>query len=315
MLTRRQLILGNALAMTNCGRGLRKMLAIIPKANADLFFLTVHAGADEAARKMNVGITWSGPDHETDYARQIQIVDVMIARRVDGLAISATDDRALIGPLLRVSQAGIPITVFDSAVGIENYVSLVATDNYGAGCTAARSLAKLLPSGGTVAMLMQKPGGTSTELRERGFEETLAKDFPALRIVARQFGMGDRARSMAIAENFLTAHQDLAGIFASSEASSIGSIRAIRARRLSGRIRLITFDVSDIHLEALRDGTADVMLVQDAFRIGYEAVKSLTDKLSGRIPARRLEIPARAIVKGDLGKPEVKDLINVARGH
>ncbi len=299
--------------MTNCGRGLRKTLAIIPKANADLFFLTVHAGAEEAAHKMNVNITWSGPDHETDYGRQIQIVDAMVARRVDGLAISATDDRALIGPLLRVSQAGIPITVFDSAVGIENYVSLVATDNYGAGCTAARMLAALLLGGGTVAMLMQKPGGTSTELRERGFEETLGREFPNLRIVARQFGMGDRARSMAVAENFLTAHPDLAGIFASSEAASIGSIRAIRARQLSGRIKLITFDVSDIHLEALRDGTADVMLVQDAFRIGYEAVNSLADKLNGRVPARHLEIPARAVTKGDLNNPEVRELINLMR--
>ena len=299
--------------MTGCGRGRQKMLAVIPKANADLFFLTVHAGAEDAAHKMNVGITWSGPDHETDYGRQIQIVDVMIARRVDGLAISATDDRALLGPLQRVSQAGIPVTIFDSALGIENYVSLVATDNHGAGCTAARLLATLLHGAGAIAMLMQKPGGVSTELRERGFEETLEREFPRLRIVARQFGMGDRERSMAAAENFLTAHPDLAGIFASSEASSIGSIRAIRSRRLSGRIKLITFDVSDIHLEALRDGTADVMMVQDAFRIGYEAVKSLADKLNGRIPARRIEIPARPVLKGDLDKPEVKQLVDVAR--
>jgi ribose transport system substrate-binding protein len=290
------------------------MLAVIPKANADLFFLTVHAGAEDAAREMNVEMTWSGPDRETDYGRQIQIVDVMIARRVDGLAISATDDQALIGPLQRVSRAGIPITIFDSALGIENYVSLVATDNFGAGCTAARSLATLLPATANIAMLMQKPGGVSTELRERGFEETLGKEFPRLKIVARQFGMGDRARSMAVAENFLTAHPDLAGIFASSEASSIGAIRALRSRRLSRKVRLVAFDVSDIHLEALRDGTADVMLVQDAFQIGYDAVKSLADKLNGLIPARRIEIPARVVRKGDLEKPEVKKLINgVAR--
>jgi ribose transport system substrate-binding protein len=289
------------------------MLAVIPKANADLFFLTVHAGAEDAGRKLDVGITWNGPDRETDYGRQIQIVDSMITRRVDGLAISATDDHALIGPLERVSRARIPITIFDSAVGIENYVSLVATDNYGAGCTAARLLAALLPAPGKVAMLMQKPGGVSTELRERGFEETLAKESPRLRIVARQFGMGDRARSMAVAENFLTAHPDLAGIFASSEASSIGSIRAIRSRHLSGKIRLITFDVSDLHLEALRDGTSDVMLVQDAFRIGYEAVQSLADKLKGRVPTRRIDIPAQAIVKADLDKPEIKKLIDVTR--
>ena len=309
MLNRRQLVFGSVALATNCGRRLRKTLAVIPKANADLFFVTVHAGAREAARNLNIDIAWNGPDHETDYGRQIEIVDVMIARRVDGLAISATDDRALVGPLMRVQQAGIPITIFDSAVNIENYVSLIATDNYGAGCTAARLLAERLPGAGTVAMVMQKPGGTSTELRERGFEQTLHKDFPRLRIVARQFGMGDRAHSMAIAENILTAHPDLGGIFASSEASSIGSIRAIRSRQLSGKVKLITFDVSDTHIEALRDGTANVMLVQDAFRIGYEAVKSLADKLSGQTPEGRMEIPARVVVREDLDKPELQQLL------
>jgi len=313
MLNRRRLILANTMILTDCGKGLRKTLGIVPKANADLFFLTIHAGAEEAARRMNVAIAWSGPDHETDYGRQIEIVDAMITRRVEGLAISAADDRALVGPLLRVSQAGIPITIFDSAVNIDNYVSLVATDNYAAGCTAARLLAQLVPGAGAVAMLMQKPGGRSTELRERGFDETVRREFPRLRIVARQFGMGDRARSMAMAENILAAHQDLAGIFASSEASSIGAIRALRTRGLSGRVRLITFDVSDLHLEALQNGTVDVMLVQDAFRIGYEAVRSLVEKLSGRSPAKRLEIPARAVRKGDLGKSEVKELLNLTQ--
>jgi ribose transport system substrate-binding protein len=174
-------------------------------------------------------------------------------------------------------------------------------------------LAGLLAGGGKIAMVMQKPGGTSTELRERGFEDTVAREFPRLTIAAQQFGMGDRAKSMAVAENILTAHTDLTGIFASSEASSIGSIRAIRARNLSGRIKLITFDVSEIHVEALGDGTSSAMLVQDAFRIGYEAVKSLADKLSGRVPVRRLDIPARIIVKADLGRPEVQPLLHPQR--
>lgn len=157
---------------------------------------------------------------------------------------------------------------------------------------------------------MQKPGGTSTELRERGFEETLTKEFPKVRITARQFGMGDRAKSMAVAENFLTAMPDLAGIFASSEASSIGSIRALRARGLSGKVKLVTFDVSEIHVEALRDGTTNFMMVQDAYRIGYEAVKSLADQLSGRVPAKRLDIPARVVTVAELEKPEVRKLLH-----
>jgi len=275
-----------------------------------LFFVSVHAGVDQAAHDFHVNTLWNGPDNETDYTRQIEIVDAMVARRVDALAISATEERALVAPLERAIRAGIPVTVFDSAAAIENYVSFIATDNYGAGRTAARTLARLIGAKGSVGMVMQKPGGTSTVLRERAFEDTVTKDFPGVRIVARQYGMADAARSRAAAENILTAYPDLAGLFASSEAASIGSIQAVRSRNLARKLKLITFDFSQTHLEALRDGTVDVMLVQDPFHIGYEAVKSLAMKLRGQTPAHRLDLPVRLIAKSDLEKPEVRALLS-----
>lgn len=307
---RRHLILGGLSAfLTGCGRSRERVIGVIPKATSHLFFVSVHAGVQKASADFHVSILWNGPLDETDYTRQIEIVDAMVARQVDGLAISATDERALVAPLERALRAGIPVTVFDSGVNIANYVSFIATGNYQAGCTAARMLAALIGGKGEVAMVMQKPGGTSTVLREQGFEDTIAKGYPGIRIAARQFGMADPARSRAAAENILTGHPDLAGLFASSEASSIGAIHAIRSRNLSGKIKLITFDSSEDHIEGLRDGTVDVMLVQDPFRIGYEAVKSLAEKLRGLTPAKRLDLPARAIVRSDLDKPEVRALL------
>ena len=132
--------------------------------------------------------------------------------------------------------------------------------------------------------VMQKPGGTSTVLRERGLEETVARELPGVSIVARQYGMADPARSRAAAENILTAHPDLAGLFASSEAASLGSIQAIRSRGLSGKIKLVTFDSSETHVAALKDGTIDIMLVQDPFRIGYEAVNRSRRSLAAALP-------------------------------
>ena len=311
MQTRRNLLLGNAAALlTGCRRSRQKLIGVVPKATSHLFFVSVHAGVEQASRDLHVDVQWNGPNDETDYTRQIQIVDAMVTQQVDALAISATDERALVAPLERAIRAGIPVSVFDSAVNIDNYVSFVATDNYGAGCNAARTLARLIGGAGKVGMVMQKPGGASTALRESGFEETIVKEFPKVNIAAKQFGMGDRAKARAAAENILTAHPDLAGIFASSEAASLGSIQAVRSRNLSGKIKLVTFDFSDTHVEALKDGTIDVMLVQDPFRIGYEAVKSLAEKLSGRTPAKRLDLPARLIVKADLDKPDVKALLS-----
>ena len=164
----RRFLLASLTLAAACRRGREKLIGVVPKATSHLFFVSVHSGVDQAARDLHVNVLWNGPTDETDHSRQIQIVDAMIARGVDALAISATDERALVAPLERARKAGIPVTVFDSGVNFEDYVTFVATDNYQAGCTAARTLAKLIGGRGEVAMVMQKPGGTSTGLRERG---------------------------------------------------------------------------------------------------------------------------------------------------
>ena len=310
MPSRRQfLYLASAFAAGCRSRG-RKLIGVVPKATSHLFFVAVHAGVNQAAAEMGVDALWNGPNEETDHGRQIQIVDAMVAQHVDALAISATDERALAQPVERAIRAGIPVSVFDSGVNVEGYVTFVATDNFQAGCSAARRVAALIGNRGKLGMVMHKPGGLSTVLREQGFEQTIAKEFPNITIAARQFGMADRAKARAAAENMLTAQPDLAGLFASSEASSFGAIQALTARGLNGKVKLITFDTSDLHVTALKSGTVDVMLVQDSFRIGYEAVRSLAEKLQGRTPAHRIDLPVRIIPRADLGKPDVEALLS-----
>ncbi len=292
-----------------CRRSRRRLIGVVPKANSHLFFVSVHAGADQAAKDYGLDILWNGPQEETEYTRQIEIVDAMVNRRVDALAISATDERALAAPVERAIRAGIPVAVFDSGVNVNDYTSFVATDNYQAGCTAARTLAGMIGGSGKVAMVLHKPGGTSTLSRERGFEDTMQKEFPQVTIAARQFGMSDPAKSLAVAEDMLTAVPDLKGIFASSEPSSLGAIHAIQSGGYAGRVKVVTFDFSETHVQALRNGVIDAMVVQDPFRIGYEAVRTLAEKLSGKTPPRRQDLAARVITRPDLNKPDVQALL------
>lgn len=296
--------------LAGCGRGGLPVIGVIPKAVGDLFFAAVHAGVRRAAAEAGVEIVWNGPKEETDHGRQIQIVDAMVAQRVKAIAISATDERALRAPVERAIAAGIPVTVFDSGVEADGYVTFVATDNYGAGCAAARRVAELVGKKGKVGMVMHKPGGTSTMLREQGFEKTMAAEFPEVVIAARQYGMADRAKARGVAENILTGNPGIGALFASSEASSLGAIQALQSRGMGGKVRLITFDTSEAHREALKEGTIDVMMVQDSARIGYEAVRSLTEKLAGRTPEKRMDLPVRMITKEMMTQPEILELIS-----
>jgi ribose transport system substrate-binding protein len=114
---------------------------------------------------------------------------------------------------------------------------------------------------------------------------------------------------MAAAENMLTAHPDLNGIFCSTEPSSTGTSLALKERNLAGKVRFVAFDSADTMIEDLRAGVIDAMIVQDPFKIGYEAVKTLVDKLHGVSPAKKMDLSARVVTKDDLQNPEVHALL------
>jgi len=299
-----------AATLLSCNRASkRKQIAVVPKATSHVFWVSVQTGAMAAGHDFGVDILWNGPAAETDFTRQIQIVDSMIARQVDGLVLAAGERKALVQSVDRAVAAGIPVTIFDSGLDSGNYMTFVATNNYEGGQMGARELARLIGGEGEVALLMHNPGSQSTMDREQGFEDTIKKEFPKIRIAARQYGQSDRAKALAAAENFLAGNSNLKGIFASAEPSSVGAALAIKARNLQDRVMLVAFDSSETLVQDLKEGYVDALVVQDPFKIGYEAVKTVVDKLKGRKPPRRIDLSARLVHREDLGKPEFQQLL------
>lgn len=301
-----------AALLAGCQQSRQRVIAVIPKATSHLFWVAVQSGAFAAERELKIKVIWNGPTSETDYARQIQILDSMVAQRVDGIAIAACERQALVGPVERAIAAGIPVTVFDSGLDSDKYLSFVATNNYEGGQMAAREMAALLKekTKAKVAVLQHAPGSQSTMDREKGFEDTMAQEFAAqIQIVARQYGMSDRSKARAAAENFLTAHPDLDGIFCSTEPSATGAALALKSREAAGKIKFVAFDSSEGMVEDLRGGVIHALVVQDPYRMGFDAVKTLHDKLAGRQVAKRIDLSARVIRPADLDKPEVQRLL------
>ena len=299
-----------ALALAGCQKPSKRVIAVVPKATSHLFWLSVQAGALAAGEEYGVQIEWNGAAAETEYPRQIQIVDSFISRKVDGIALAPTERKALVGAVDRAAKAGIPVTIFDSGLDSENYMSFLATNNYEGGQMAGRALARLLNGNGKVGMVMHAPGSGSTMDRERGFEDVIKTEFPGIAIVATQFGQSDRSKAMAATENILTAHPALDGLFASSEPSSVGASLALKSRSLGGKVHLVAFDSSDGMVDDLKAGVIAAMVVQDPFRMGHDAVKTIVDKLNGQTPPKRIDLSARVITKADLDKMEVQRLLS-----
>ena len=159
----------------NRSSGGKRVIAVIPKGVAHFFWQSVHAGADAAGKEFGVEVMWKGPAQETDYSGQINIVEDAINRRVDGIVLAPSHGDALVPIVERAQREGIPVTIFDSGISTETYLSYVATDNRQGGVVAAERLAEKLGGKGNVAILGVKAGSVSTDEREQAMS-----DFEAL---------------------------------------------------------------------------------------------------------------------------------------
>jgi ribose transport system substrate-binding protein len=287
----------------------KRVIAVIPKGTSHFFWQSVHAGAETAAKEAGVEIMWKGPDHESDSAAQINIVEDAINRRVDGIVLAPTHKDALVPIVERAGRENIPVAIFDSGIGTENYVSYVATNNLQGGVVAAERLAAKLGGKGKVAILGVKAGSVSTEQREQGFQDTIKQKYPGIEIVAFQYGDADRARSLDRATDILTAHPELNGFFASNESSTVGVVQGLKQKGLAGKVILVGFDSSPNLIDDLKAGAIDSLVLQNPFKIGYESVKAMVAKLNGQTPPRVIDTGVKLLTKDNLETPEMKELL------
>jgi ribose transport system substrate-binding protein len=162
---------------------------------------------------------------------------------------------------------------------------------------------KILGGKGKVLIVACQPGSASTLAREQGFEDDLKENWPGIQVADKRFGMSDFAKSLAVAENMLTAHPDVDGMFASNETSTVGAAQALKGR--GTKVKLVGFDWSPTLLDDLRGGLIDSLVVQDPFKMGHEAVMLAVRKLKGETPPKTNPLAPRLVTRDNLDDPDI----------
>jgi ribose transport system substrate-binding protein len=302
------ILVATMLIASACQQSGKRVVGVVPKGANHIFWQTVHAGAIKAAQEYGFEVEWNAPTLEIDSARQIDIVESMVNRKLAGIVLAPVDKKALVAVVERAAKVGVPVSIFDSGIDTKQRLSYVATNNDEGGRMAARRLGEVLQGKGKVAIIGFMPGSASTMEREHGFQDEMRTKFPKINIIGLQFGMADRAKAMAVTENVLTAHPDLAGLFADNESSSAGTVQAIKSRGAKG-VKLVAFDASEQLVADMRAGWIDSIVVQNPFRMGYEATKAIGMHLKGEKPPELVDSGATLLKLEDLDRPETKELL------
>lgn len=291
--------------------GKRLTIAVIPKGTTHDFWKSVHAGAMQAGKEFDVDIVWDGTVNEKDKEGQIKIIQSQVVNQVDGICLAPIDRTALIRPVVAAKQAGVPTVIFDS--GLEDssaIVSYVATDNLNGGKIAGKKMGELLGGKGNVILLRYAAGSESTEQREQGFLETLAADFPEIKIVSENQRAGsDADEARRLSESLLNEIPDVDGVFTVCEPNNKGMLVALENKQLAGKVKFVGFDSDPRFVAAMKEGKMHGILLQDPVRMGYLAVKAMAEHLRGQKVEARISTGEVLATPENMEDESVKKLL------
>lgn len=187
-------------------------IAVVPKALDNAIFLDAKFAAEEFGKEVGITIQWEGST-TSDAASQVNIIESLIERQVDGILISCNDADALKDVIDRAVDAGIVVGTFDSDSPNSKRAFYCGTDNYAIGKVAAEYMMEYLPEGGKVAILTGILGAPNLEMRILGFKETLEAAKSPIEVMPVQTGEDDVQKSVEIVNQYTAANPDLAGWF------------------------------------------------------------------------------------------------------
>ncbi len=305
------LLLLAMLAGTGCRRAL-PVIAVIPRTCGTALWEPEHAGAAAVARERRLNIYWNAPMRDDDIQSQIALIDQSLKRGYAGIIVSPIETLPMRTPIRRVLARGVPTVVVGTELGIapEPHLAYVLSDERAAGEMAARRIGAILRGNGTIAILGINPQLMSNVVRERSLETTLAREFPGVRVAARQFGLSSVPQEQQAAEELLAKGVKIDAIVALSLASTRGAYYALVEFGKDGIIKLVGFD-QDL-IPPIRTGGIDSVVAQDTFEMGRLAMDQIDRELHGKGGATELLVPPVLMTRENVDSAQIRQILNLA---
>ena len=284
-------------------------IPVISKGFQHQFWQAVKLGSENAAKDLNVKITFEGPENETQVDRQIEMLQAALDKKPQAICLAALDTKAAI-PLLEKAQAAkIPIVGFDSGVDSTIPVTTASTDNIAAAGAAADKMAELIGNSGEVGLVVHDQTSRTGIDRRDGFVNQMKSKHPNVNIVDIQYGGGDQLKSTDIAKAMMQAHPNLKGFFGANEGSIVGVLNAVKETNKAGKIVVIGYDSGKQQTDAVRSGVEAGAITQDPIGIGYKCVDSAVKAIKGESLPKNIDTGFYWYDKTNIDDPKIKAVL------
>jgi ribose transport system substrate-binding protein len=282
--------------------------------NASDFWTIARKGTEKAQAELpNVEIEFK-INSELTAAGQQRIVDDLLAKGVDGIAISPVDPKNQTQLINRAAGQALVFTQ-DSDAPNSNRACYIGTDNEAAGRQAGELVKEALPEGGRIMVFVGTMDAQNAQDRYRGLKHTL--EGTKVEIIDVRTDGGESVNAKRNAADTLVKYPDIAGMVGLWAYNGPAIFGAVKEAGKIGKVKIVAFDEEDATLTGIKEGAIYGTVVQQPYQFGYQSMIKLAKAIGGDksgIPTNKLDIVPTLAIKKD-GVEDFIVKINKLRGR
>ena len=283
------------------GGGHKTVIAMMPKAKGDPYFISCRQGAEDAAKELGVELLWDGPT-DLDPARQNEVIEAWITIGVDVIAVSVENEVAVSTVLHKAREKGIKVVTWDADAqkDARDFFINQATPQ-GIGYTLTDEAARILNNKGEFAIITASLSAANQNEWIKHIKARLAEKYPDMKLVAIQPSDGDRDRAFAETQTVLKVYPKVKLIMAIAAPAVPGAAEAVKQ---SGRadVKVTGLSLPNMCKPYVHDGIIESIVLWNTLDLGY-----LTVYASRALSGGQLKLGDQNVAAGRLGRIEVQN--------
>jgi len=260
---------------------------MVSKSTGNPYFERMFAGFKEAVESQGFEAIHRAPDLPTAEA-QIQIIDQLIAQRVNSICIAANDFDALQPALQRAMNAGIKVTSADSAVNPASRMTHINQAGIQAiGETLVEAAYDLAGGSGDIAILSATSQASNQNAWIAVMQDTLKQaKYSKLNLVRIAYGDDLRDKSTSETQGLLASFPNLKVIIAPTTVGVAAAAKVVTDQGLIGKVLVTGLGLPSEMADYINNKACPYMFLWNPSDLGYVSAFAGMALSSGKITGK-----------------------------
>ncbi len=265
------------------------VIGVVTKSRDSEYWMSVCSGMEKAADEEGVSVLIVSPDTETDAVLQKKMIQDLLDKKVDALAVSPIDSYSNADYIKKANEMGIPVFAYDTQIA-DAKVPYIGIDNEKTGWELGKYMAKQLHNKGKVGIISGDLKQMAHAGRIKGFEDYIQKNTD-IQVAFVESGYSNLQMSEREITRLMNENPDISGILATSAVTALGIMEYMKG----SPVAIVTVDAQEDAIEAVKNGGIAALASQSGYEIGEETVRYIVNHKKGSDQEDQKILPVEVI--------------------